>query len=50
LGMARAQAAAGQTDIAAEYYQMLIDIWQGNDGFEGVTEAHAYLAGNPGGS
>ena len=50
LGMARAQAAAGQTDIAAEYYQMLIDIWQGNDGFEGVTEARTYLAGNPGGS
>ena len=50
LGMARAQAATGQTDIAAEYYQMLIDIWQGNDGFEGVTEARTYLAGNPGGS
>ncbi|MGE4631374.1 MAG: hypothetical protein AAEC86_13140 [Pseudohongiellaceae bacterium] len=50
LGMARAQAAAGQTDIAAEYYQKLIDIWQGNDGFEGVTEARTYLAGNPGGS
>ena len=50
LGMARAQAAAGQTDIAAEYYQKLIDIWQVNDGFEGVTEARTYLAGNPGGS
>jgi len=50
LGMARAQAATGQTDIAAEYYQMLVDIWQGNDGFEGVTEARTYLAGNPGGS
>ena len=50
LGMARAQAATGQTDIAAEYYQKLIDIWQGNDGFEGVTEARTYLAGNPGGS
>ena len=50
LGMARAQAAAGQTDIAAEYYQKLIDFWQGNDGFEGVTEARTYLAGNPGGS
>tara|TARA_B100001167_G_scaffold173620_1_gene125925 strand:- start:11 stop:613 length:603 start_codon:yes stop_codon:yes gene_type:complete len=50
LGMARAQAATGQTNIAAEYYQMLVDIWQGNDGFEGVTEARTYLAGNPGGS
>ena len=50
LGMARAQAAAGQKDIAVEYYQKLIDIWQGNDGFEGVTEARTYLAGNPGGS
>ncbi|NKB32666.1 MAG: tetratricopeptide repeat protein [Pseudomonadales bacterium] len=50
LGMARAQAATGHTAVAAEYYQMLVDIWRGDNNFEGVTEARSYLAGNPGGS
>ena len=50
LGMARAQAATGQADLAAEYYQMLVNIWEGSESFGGLTEARSYLAGNAGGS
>ncbi len=43
LGMARAQAATGHVTEAAEYYQMLLNIWEGDDSFEGVIEANSYL-------
>ena len=47
LGMARAQAATGHADAAGEHYQMLVNIWEGDEGF--VSEARSYLAGNAGG-
>ena len=45
--MARAQAATGHADAAGEHYQMLVNIWEGDEGF--VSEARSYLAGNAGG-
>ena len=47
LGMARAQAATGHADAAGEHYQMLVNIWDGDEDF--VSEARSYLAGNAGG-
>lgn len=44
LGMARAQAATGNAELAAEYYQTLLNIWRGDDNFEGVVEARSYVA------
>jgi len=43
LGMARAKAATGNPAEAAEYYQTLLNIWEGDDSFEGVVEAGNYL-------
>lgn len=50
LGMARSQAAIGQADLAAEYYQMLVNIWKGSESFGGISEARSYLTSNTGGS
>jgi tetratricopeptide (TPR) repeat protein len=44
LGMARAQAATGNAELAAEYYQALVGIWRGDDNFEGIAEARSYVA------
>ena len=49
-GMANAQAAIGQTDLAAEHYQLLVNIWTGSESFGGITEARSFLNGNAGGS
>ena len=49
-GMANAQAAVGQNDLAAENYQMLVDIWTGSESFGGLTEARDFLMENTGGS
>jgi len=49
-GMANAQAAIGQTDLAAEHYQMLVNIWTGSESFGGITEARSYLIDNARGS
>ena len=49
-GMANAQAAVGQNDLAAENYQMLVDIWTGSESFGGLTEARNFLMENTGGS
>ena len=46
-GMAQAQAATGNAAAAGEYYQMLVNIWEGDEGF--IAEARSYLAGNAGG-
>ena len=49
-GMANAQAAIGQVDLATEHYQNLVDIWTGSENFGGITEARSYLMDNTGGS
>ena len=49
-GMANAQATIGDTAMAAEHYQKLVDIWTGSDSFAGISEARSYLMENTGGS
>ena len=46
LGLARAHAAVGNGEEAAEAYRTLTEVWAGRDSFEGMQEARRFLAGS----